>query len=216
MKKLIFATILTLMGVMAITSCTEDAKKGDRLTTMLIIESSQDLIDVCDIQITYKDKGGVNTIDTITTTKWHKIIVNDSFPTKIGLVVLRYLVKPGFKPTKDFYNLECRYRSTCKEQEHRIDYYPLRMPDVQGDKIASILEMQNYMHKDTEERKAKQEVFISSIDIVTKAKNGSTGDPFDIKFEGETDSISGQLVEEQPVLGPDYVNQQAPAAANNK
>lgn len=216
MKKLIFTTILALIGVMAITSCTEDAKKGDRLTTMLIIESSQDLIDVCDIQITYKGKGGVNTIDTITTTKWHKIIVNDSFPTKIGLVVLRYLVKPGFKPTKDFYNLECRYRSTCKEQEHRIDYYPLRMPDVPGDKIASILEMQNYMHKDTEEREAKQEVFIGSIDIVTKAKNGSTGDPFDIKFEGETDSISGQLVEEQPVLGPDYVNQQAPAAANNK
>ena len=46
MKKVIIATILTLMGVMAITSCTEDAKKGDRLTTMLIIESSQDLIDV--------------------------------------------------------------------------------------------------------------------------------------------------------------------------
>ena len=216
MKKLIFITILTLMGVMAITSCTEDAKKGDRLTTMLIIESSQDLIDVCDIQITYKGKGGVNTIDTITTTKWHKIIVNDSFPTKIGLVVLRYLVKPGFKPTKDFYNLECRYRSTCKEQEHRIDYYPLRMPDVPGDKIASILEMENYMHKDTEEREAKQEVFISSIDIVTKAKNGSTGDPFDIKFEGETDSSSVQLVEEQPVLGPDHVSQQAPATTNNK
>ena len=72
------------------------------------------------------------------------------------------------------------------------------------------------MHKDTEEREAKQEVFISSIVIVTKAKNGSTGDPFDIKFEGETDSSSVQLVAEQPVLGPDYVNQQAPAAANNK
>jgi hypothetical protein len=216
MKKVIFTTILALIGVMAITSCTDDAKKGDQLTTMLTIESSQDLIDVCDIQITYKGKGSVNTIDTITTTKWHKIIVNDSFPTKIGLVVLRYLVKPGFKPTKDFYNLECRYRLTCKEQEHRNGYSPLRMPDVPGDKIASILEMQNYMHKDTEEREAKQEVFISSIDIVTKAKNGSTGDPFDIKFEGETDSSSVQLVEEQPVLGPDHVNQQAPAAANNK
>ena len=216
MKKVIIATILTLMGVMAITSCTEDAKKGDRLTTMLIIESSQDLIDVCDIQITYKGKGGVNTIDTITTTKWHKIIVNDSFPTKIGLVVLRYLVKPGFKPTKDFYDLECSYRSTCKEQEHENGYTPLRMPDVPGDKVASILEMKNYMDKDTEEREAKKEVFIGSIDIVTKAKNDSTGEPFIIKFEGETDSSSGQLVEEQPVLGPDHVNQQAPAAANNK
>ena len=57
---------------------------------------------------------------------------------------------------------------------------------------------------------------ISSIDIVTKAKNDSTGEPFIIKFEGETDSSSGQLVEEQPVLGPDHVNQQAPAAVNNK
>ena len=216
MKKLIFATILTMMGVMAITSCTEDAKKGDRLTTTLTIESSQDLIDVCDIQITYKGKGGVNTIDTITTTKWHKTIVNDSFPTKIGMVVLRYLVKPGFKPTKDFYNLKCRYLSTCKEQEHKNGYNPLMMPNVPGDKVASILEMLNYMNKDTEEKEAKQEAFIGSIDIVTKAKSGSTGDPFDIKFEGETDSRSGQLVEEQPVLGPDYANQQAPAAANNK
>jgi hypothetical protein len=51
---------------------------------------------------------------------------------------------------------------------------------------------------------------------VTKAKNGSTGDPFDIKFEGETDSSSVQLVEQQPVLGPDHVNQQAPATTNNK
>ena len=93
MKKFIFTTILTLMGVMALTSCIE--KRGEQLTTMLTIESSQDLIDACDIEITYKGKGGVNMVDTITTAKWHKIIINDSFPTKVGMVNLRYLVKPG-------------------------------------------------------------------------------------------------------------------------
>ena len=51
MKKFIFTILLTLMSCMALTSCIE--KRGEQLTSMLTIESSQDLLDACDIEITY-------------------------------------------------------------------------------------------------------------------------------------------------------------------
>ncbi len=214
MKKFIFTTILTLMGVMALTSCIE--KRGEQLTTMLTIESSQDLIDACDIEITYKGKGGVNMVDTITTAKWHKIIINDSFPTKVGMVNLRYLVKPGFKPTKDTYNLECEYKITFKEQyQDWGGYWPLKMPDVPGEKVVSFLELKNFQGKDVVDN---PNIHNGNVSVVTKSEYDPNGMfPFVFDYEWQTDdSTMVQLVEEKPVENPDFDKKEASEAADNK
>lgn len=198
MKKLIFTSILTLLGVMALTSCVERPKEGDQLTTMLTIESSQDLIDVCDIEVTYKGKGGVNKIDTITETEWHKIIINDSFPTKIGVITLRYLVKPGFKPTKDKYNLLCNYTLITKEMERERNQPFLRLFDVPADKVADFLDLKNYLNKDLVRNEADSISYYGEVITVFKAKEEVGFDPFIFDDEKPTAPLVDDGTDEYP------------------
>ena len=74
MKKLLFTTAaFMVLAILALTSCGgSDAAGGNKLGTMIQIKSSQDLIDAYDIEVTYKGKGGVDVIDTITSTRWKK------------------------------------------------------------------------------------------------------------------------------------------------
>jgi hypothetical protein len=145
---------------------------------MLTIESSQDLIDVCDIEIIYKGKGGVNKIDTITKTEWHKIIINDSFPTKIGVITLRYLIKPDFKPTKDTYDLLCTYSLLTKEVDREKGHMFLRLFDVPADKVASILDLNNYLNKDVVKNEADSIYYFGEVITVFQAKDDMGFDPF--------------------------------------
>ena len=192
MKKSIFTIMLTLISVMVLTSCYEQqSNKGDQLTTMMKVEASKDLIDVCDIEITYKGKGGFNTIDTISATEWYKIVVNDSFPTKIGVLGFRYLIKPGFKPTKDKYNLDLRWSMGCKEQKEFDDSgFPLDLYDVPGDKVESFLDLYNMASERVLKNGENSAVSYSSINgstiiyTVTKAQPGSkNSSPFKIDVD---------------------------------
>lgn len=142
MKKFIFPIMLTLMGCMVLTSCGN--AKGEKLSTILSIVPSHDLLEACDIEVTYKGKGGVDMTDTITAaTRWSKEIVNDSFPTEIGLVNLRYLIKPDFKPTKNIYNLWCICEMRTREQIFHEKTYYLDLFYVQGAKVKSYLDLTN-------------------------------------------------------------------------
>ena len=49
---------------MALTSC-NGSNNGEKLTTVIHLSASQDLLDVCDIEVTYKGKGGVDIVDTV-------------------------------------------------------------------------------------------------------------------------------------------------------
>jgi hypothetical protein len=181
MKKFIFTILLGLMGGMALTSCIEKGN-GERLSTMLTIESSKDLLDACDIEITYKGEGGIDLVDTITTANWFKIIVNDSFPTEVGLVNLRYLVKPGFKPTKDFYDLDCRCELKAKEDDLRSRTYPLHLHLVAGDKVLTYLDLINIQVKETVEDAARPEIAetgLYTVERKTQAENDSTSKEYD-------------------------------------
>ena len=190
MKKLIFTTILTLLGISVLISCTGESKRGERLTTMLSVEASQDLIDVCDIEIIYKGKGGVNMVDTITKTEWHKIVVNDSFPTKIGVVTMRYLVKPGFKPSKKTYDLSCNDTVLTKEVEREIPSRCFELFDVPADKVASFLELYNIFNKDDVKNDADSSVYTNVITVI-KVKDKAAKVPF---------VFNDQLRSEEPVV----------------
>ena len=201
MKQLFYTTLLALMGVMALTSCTGEAKRGDQLTAMLSVESTQDLIDACDIEITYKGKGGINRVDTITTTEWHKIVVNDSFPVKIGMIRLKYLVKPGFKPTKDTYDLECQYTLSTKETESERQNMELRLLNVPAGKVISLLDLKNYFTRDYVKREADTDFYLCSICMVSRAEDESARDLF-IFYD---DVGLNELQEEIPVENPDSI-----------
>ena len=184
--------MLALLGVMVLTSCyKQQSKKCDQLTTMMKVEASKDLIDVCDIEITYKGKGGINAIDTISETEWYRIVVNDSFPTKIGVITFRYLIKPGFKPTKDKYNLDLRWSMGCKEQKEFDDSgFPLDLYDVPGDKVESFLDLYNMESERVLKNGENFAVSYSSINgstiiyTVTKAQPGSNNtSPFKIDVD---------------------------------
>ena len=172
-----FTAVVTLMGLMTLTSCFDKNTKSGQLTTELCIESSRDLMEVCDIEVTYKGKGGVNLIDTITDTEWNMRIINDSFPTKIGIVNCRYLLKPGIKHLKDYYMLKSRYTISNLERDYTIDYYPLR-DKVPGHMVDSILELINYFNKDIIKQEEDPNWQIASIATVTK----DTSDPKNVKF----------------------------------
>ena len=167
-------TVLVVIATTCLTSCYEQSQKGEQLTTMIKVRSTQDLIDVCDIEITYKGKGGINTIDTISTTDWNKIVVNDSFPTKIGVVAFRYLIKPGFKPAKATYDLQHDFYVFTKEQEYNYGWYPLYLMNVPADKVESFLDLRNFQGKDIVELEADTNVINSGIVKVSRTKQESS------------------------------------------
>ena len=194
MKRLIYITIVALLGCMALTSCVETGKKGERLTTELCIKSSQDLIDVCDIEVTYKGKGGVNMTDTITSTKWKKTIINDSFPTKIGIVTTRYLLKPGVRRYKGNYSLACRFTITTLEEDFETDYYDLRL-EVPSNKVDGILDLMNYFKKDAIQQEADPKYMFSGVATVfrDKSTNGK------VKFYFGSSNCDGHIWKQVPV-----------------
>ena len=178
-KNMILMMALVAIIATSLTSCFEQqVKKGERLTSMLKVEASKDLIDACDIEIIYKGKGGINTRDTISATEWYKIVVNDSFPTKIGLVTFRYLIKPGFKPTKDTYDLQLNWYMMCKEQSFETRWYPLMLLDVPGDKVESFLDLYNMVAERTIKEENNPNIINSGITTVTKVLPASNTSPF--------------------------------------
>lgn len=186
MKSIIITTVLTVTALMMLSSCIDNTKKGERLTTMLTVNPSQDLLEACDIEVTYKGKGGVDITDTISDTEWYKIIVNDSFPTQVGVVSFRYLMKPGFKPTKEKYDLTSSFSISLKEQVAPIGtQYPIYLVDVPGDKVESFIDLYNFRSND-EYDPGRNNFYVLKVTKVDndsiKHPNGSYGlyYPFDL------------------------------------
>ena len=140
MKRFIFTAAIMVAALMALTSCS-DSNNGEKLTTVIHLSASQDLLDVCDIEVTYKGKDGVDIIDTIRTKIWEKNIVNDSFPTEIGVPKHRFLIKPDFKPTKEKYDLVLEYNIFTMEQYFNTGWWFLNLKDVPGDKVLSFMDV---------------------------------------------------------------------------
>lgn len=94
-----------MLATVALVSCGSGSGKSSLskklLMTTIRVKASADLIAVSDIEITYKGSGGADVTDTINLTHWTKKIVNHSFPTEIGIVNYRLLIKPDAKLSKD-------------------------------------------------------------------------------------------------------------------
>jgi len=153
MKRLSIIAVLMLATV-ALVSCGSGSGKSSLskklLMTTIRVKASADLIAVSDIEITYKGSGGADITDTINLTQWTKKIVNHSFPTEIGIVNYRLLIKPDAKPAKDRckLGLEVQCQSTTPFgfgmpigsdwTEKLID-----IDDIASSKVVPYLESQN-------------------------------------------------------------------------
>ena len=69
---------------------------------------SEDLLELCDLTIIYKDAKGDTVKEKITDTKWLKIVERDQLPANIWFDFDLQL-KPGIKMTKKTYNLHATF-----------------------------------------------------------------------------------------------------------
>ena len=112
MKKLLSNfTIMMLVAAMALTSCDQQQVENENevpLKVTYVIECSRDLLDLCDVVVTYKGDDGANAVDTIkaaptdsTETKtWTKTVGTHKIPVKIGLDYT-FVQKADTLPGKD-------------------------------------------------------------------------------------------------------------------
>lgn len=143
-----------ILATAVIVSCSPGSSKKTlakkQLETVLVVQASDDLIAASDIEITYKGNGGVDVTDTITSTSWRKKIVDDTFPTEIGIVNYRMLIKQDPKFEKDRCQLELKFkcRSTAMSFiKMPIDNWtvePIDIDDIASSKVAAYLELQNF------------------------------------------------------------------------
>ena len=156
MKRLSITSLLStatlILATVAIVSCTpgsDNKPHGKKeLTTTIQVEASEDLIAASDIEITYKGKGGIDVTDTITSTRWQKNIVNDSFPTMIGVVNYRMLIKPEAKLDKERCQLALELKCMCQSTSFLMipifdwSEKPIDIDDIASSKVPAYLEMQ--------------------------------------------------------------------------
>lgn len=142
MKRITLIATL-ILATIAIVSCSQGSGKepfGKKiLLTIIQVDASEDLIAASDIELTYWDKGGVKVTDTITSTYWKKKIVNDSFPTVIGLPEYRLLIKPDAK----FDNDRCQLKLEIGYRDKIMSWgtVPVSIDDIASSKVLDYLEI---------------------------------------------------------------------------
>ena len=93
-KPLSYFAIIMLVATAALTSC--DQQQNEKEVPLMVtytIDCSKDLLNLCDLVVTYKGNDGVDVVDTITVTdtdttstkSWTKTIQTHKVPVKIGM-----------------------------------------------------------------------------------------------------------------------------------
>lgn len=114
MKRLLFMTTLLMMAAFSLTSCGDDEPKEKVTATATYnLSFSQDLLDACNVFITYKAENGRNVMEGVTSTWWTKTVTSDKFPAEFG-VMYKFSTKSDAELTKEKYNLTCEFNFSCK------------------------------------------------------------------------------------------------------
>ncbi len=114
MKRLLFMTTLLMIAAFSLTSCGDDEPKEKVTATATYnLSFSQDLLDACNVFITYKAENGRNVMEPVTSTWWTKTVTSDKFPAEFG-VMYKFSTKSDAELTKEKYNLTCEFNFSCK------------------------------------------------------------------------------------------------------
>ena len=107
MKKLIYLALIIAIAIPAITSC---GKKPSAIKcgTIYHLSVSQDLLDLCDIMVSYRDADSAIKTSKINDIEWKKMVMNktDTFNDWMGYELK---LKPGVKLTKHAYEIILSY-----------------------------------------------------------------------------------------------------------
>lgn len=107
MKKILFMAAMLITAALSLSSCGDDEPKEKvTATATYTLTFSQDLLDACNVFITFKAENGRNVMEAVRTTYWTKTVTSDKFPAEFG-VMYKFSTKSENELTKDKYNLIC-------------------------------------------------------------------------------------------------------------
>jgi hypothetical protein len=95
-----------LIAALTFNSCgSDEPKEKTTVTATYNMTFSQDLLDACNVIITYKAENGRNVMEPITSPWWTKSVTSDKFPAEFG-VMYKFSTKSDAELVKEKYDLE--------------------------------------------------------------------------------------------------------------
>ena len=114
MKKYFIIAALLITAALAITACGDDEPKETvTATATYSMNFSQDLLNACNVFITYKAENGRNVMEAVTSTWWTKSVTSDKFPAEFG-VMYKFSTKSDAELVQEKYDLTCELNFSCK------------------------------------------------------------------------------------------------------
>ena len=114
MKKYFIIAALLITAALAITACGDDEPKETvTATATYSMNFSQDLLNACNVFITYKAENGRNVMEAVTSTWWTKSVTSDKFPAEFG-VMYKFSTKSDAELVQEKYDLSCELNFSCK------------------------------------------------------------------------------------------------------
>ena len=110
MKKFFYMSVLVLMAALTLTSCGSDDDKKDepsmskKVSYEATVTIAQDMLDICDVTITYKDSDAKTVTEAVTSTTWNKKVDVKKLPAVVGMMC-NFKMKNGVQLTKEKYDL---------------------------------------------------------------------------------------------------------------
>ncbi len=143
MKKYICMAALLIVAAFSLTSCGDDEPKEKTTATATYNMSfSQDLLNACNVFITYKAENGRNVMEPVTTTWWTKSVTSEKFPAEFG-VMYKFSTKSDAELTQEKYDLTCEMNFSCKTSKGASYSNIVTIINSKGvakDKVVSTLE----------------------------------------------------------------------------
>ena len=146
MKKFFYMAALLMVAVFSLTACGDDEPK-DKVTATATYNMtfSQDLLNACNVFITYKAENGRNVMEAVTSTWWTKTVTSDKFPAEFG-VMYKFSTKSNAELSQEQYDLTCDMNfnvKTSKGASYTNNVTIINVSDVSRDKVLSTLEKQS-------------------------------------------------------------------------
>lgn len=165
MKKLIYMAALLAIAALTLTACGDDEPKEKTTATATYnMTFSQDLLDACNVIVTYKAENGRNVMEPINSTLWTKSVTSDKFPAEFGVMYM-FSTKSDAELVKEKYDLKCELKFnvvTSKGASYSNTVTIIDATGVANNKVVS--ELKKYSGKSTGFR-------VNEKGIVSEANN---------------------------------------------
>ena len=150
MKKYLFMAAVLIVAALSLSSCgSDEPKEKVTVTATYNMTFSQDLLNACNVFITYKAENGRNVMEAVTAPWWTKSVTSDKFPAEFG-VMYKFSTKSDAELVKEKYDLEASLMfnfKTSKGASYTKNVTIINDSDVKKDKVVSTLK--RYSSKST-------------------------------------------------------------------